>query len=329
MKKRLHRIFVCTAVVLAADLVTHVCAQDFAIVCADDEMVFTADEQASPDLLDRAVQAQKTTIERLKTVHAAGTYEVFSKGEGDQTEKLMAKADLEFFCDNGKFSINLMVTQGHRAQLVRYTQIVALHDGKDLYVVRYSPNIRPTGCEGDIYSNLKRVLPRAGFDLQNVYAPWQRVIHVDKLVENLGSDAITVTRLPDQVVRFSFNMKNSPSRMEFDVSAKVDFNVTGSRSFRSDYSPPVHSFDAKWSLANGVWYVDTLTEVWDWRFRHDPLQRSVVTFQKFAANPKTQADKFKLSSFAIPPGTRFIDRRENAAQRFNYFDGQSLSTSRL
>jgi len=177
------------------------CAAEFAIVRADDETALIADENSVSDPLGRAMQAQKTTVERLKTVHATGTYEVFLKGNGDRTDNLVAKADLEFFCDNGKLSIDLMVTQEHRKKLPHYPRIVVLHDGKELYVVRYSPRINPTGCAGDIYSNPTQALQLDGFDLRNVCSPSQRMVHVDKLIENLGRDAVTTTRLPDDVIQ--------------------------------------------------------------------------------------------------------------------------------
>ena len=296
---------------------------DCGLVRADNETVSVADEQSAAEILDRIMQAQ-TTAGRLKTVHATGTYEVFLKSDGDRKETLVAHADIEFFRDNGKFSIDLRVTRDDREKVLRYPRIVAVSDGMDIFIARFSPRINPTGCAGDIYSDPTPALQVHGFDLRNVNAPWRRMVEIDKLIENLGYDAITAKRLPGQVVRLAYKIKNSPSGADFDVSPKVGFNVTGKRSFRPDDPRPVHAFDAKWRLDDGVWHVETFTEVWDRTYRQEPLERSVVAFQKFETNPKIKADQFDLSSVGIPARTRFIDRRKNPASRFRYFDGRSL-----
>jgi hypothetical protein len=315
------------------------------ITVSDNECPIAAAEDSTTAALDAARAVAKTDSEGLRSAIGAAEFTVLTRQNEDDEPKLWSKAKVHVYFDGGKYHIQLVYEKklervsttdkdGKTTERIaddRYDDVRIIVDDDAVYVVNFSERIRPTGCSGDIWSKeqMRSGLAMSGFPWAEPARLWKKLPDVDQIIKKLGADAIAFSEIAEGRFRATYPVGKPYAEVDFERSA--GFNVTAFRAFNPKQKNPVQSSEAIWKQADGKWYVSEFIEEWDNREVQPDrghFSRSTLKFDKFEPNVKVEPSLFSLNSVPIPARTRFIDRRPNPTQPFQYWNGMALQTYR-
>lgn len=187
-------------------------------------------------------------------------------------------------------------------------RLVVLDDGNTVSMITFTPRIHPSGCRIELFSNLQSTLGFAEFPLRDPIHPHLGILDIDKLIKNLGPDAIEWSRQKGTIYQGSFRAKNSKDvRIVFQVDAASGKRLTSMSVFNPKSDEPGSSRKLKWAKKNETWFVQEIKT--KSRFRDRPLRMEEVIFTDYQPNLPLTDKEFDMSSIDIPPRTRTIDRR--------------------
>jgi RNA polymerase sigma factor (sigma-70 family) len=289
----------------------------------------TAGKQAI-DPLESARMAS-AQVKKLRSAVATATWEEYIQDPGE--EKPWAprtKAKVKIYFDRGKYLLRFdyQTKQQKTAyfdkdgkkrdeRLVEWKpkEFVVLWDGKDAYAITFSERIRPAGCMMEIYSKLPVPETQQYFFTD---AARLQVVNIGGLIENVGRDAIEMSRLPMGGYRAAYRFKTWKGRGEFELQPELGFHVTSSRVFNPDETEPVQTFTATWKKTKGFWHIQRFVTDFDNRkIDKDKgfFQRSILQFDSFSPDAKVDGNLFKLESLNLPARVYTLDRRPAAEPR--------------
>jgi len=290
--------------------------------------------------LTAARAAPKAATEKLVSAIGAGEFRLLRQNKEDDEPKLWSMAKVHVYFDRDKYHVQLaydkMVVLSSKtasgksnASLVdgKYDDVRIIANDDAVYVVNFSKSIHPTGCGGKIYARdqLKTAAAASGFPWSEPVRIWRELPDMDGIIKNIGADAVAFSEIGEG--RFLARYPAGNPTAEFEVERTAGFNVTRCRVLNPKQKDPVQKSDATWKQVKDTWFVTEFVEEWDNR-EVDPergyFRRSTLKYETFEANVRVGPDLFALKSVPIPVGSRFIDRRQKAASRFQYWNGTAL-----
>ena len=270
--------------------------------------------------------ARKASIESSKQPKSAwcrGEFRVSRQDEGDPaptiwtegTFKLSYKADkllLDMKFSTRKVRVVQVAPDGTESEPKTVNappeRIVVLDDGDKVYMVTFTPQINPSGCRVELLSNVRSALGFAEFPLRDPIHPHLGILDIDKLIKNLGADAIKWSHHKGTIYQGTFQAKNSKRvHSVFHVDLACDKQLTGNIVFNSTSDEPATSHKLKWAKENDTWFVQQINSTR--RYSDRPLQMEEVVFTHYKPGASLPDNEFDISSIGIPPRTRTIDRR--------------------
>lgn len=294
------------------------------------------------DPLQLAINAATDATTHLTSLVGEGTFKRFVQDRADQEPKLWTEARVKVFFDTGKYHLHFNFQRMLRRTSCRDSEsdaieekvvdfapedVYVVFDGTTAYSIRFSDRIHPTGCNGEILSDMRAAVGRADFQWVGVAQPWREALDLEKAVATLGRDAIKVEEQPQGVLRCEFRVRNSlKNRVAFELQQATGFRIADVVVNCDDAEVPIGSKHLEWAITDSVWHVNRIVENSDLREVNGggTLRRSEFEYTSVTPNAKVDSQLFTIQGVPVPIGSRFIDRRRNATSRLQYAEGSSL-----
>jgi hypothetical protein len=250
----------------------------------------------------------------LKSGIGHGVFRHYERPVGTKDWKVMTEADMEVHFDGSKYHILLDFTENN--SLIKLDRQVIIYDGSAIFTSRFSDQIKPVGSQTSVYSpspaTADVVRPfRAEF-------PWDVtkldacLVNVNRLIENIGEDAITIVRTQDGDYVGEHDVGKS-GKCVFKWPRKYGYNVSV-RQLSTD-GEPAGDMVATWRQSDGVWYVESLTECGKYA---ETEFRDELEYDDFEVNAEVSPDLFTMDALAMPSGSRILDQRPEVKQPIHF-----------
>ncbi len=250
----------------------------------------------------------------LKSGIGHGVFRHYERPVDTKDWELVTEADIEVHFDKSKYHILLDFTESNA--LLKLDRQVIIYDGSAVFTSRFSEQIKPVGSQTSVYnpspvpSNLVRPV-RAGF-------PWDVtklgacLVNVNRLIENIGEDAITLVKTQDGDYVGEHEVGKS-GKCVFKWPRKYGYNVSV-RQLSTD-GEPAGDMVATWRQSGGVWYVESLTEYGKYP---ESESRDELEYDDFEVNAEVSPDLFTMDALAMPSGSRILDQRPEVKQPIHF-----------
>jgi beta-lactamase regulating signal transducer with metallopeptidase domain/thiol-disulfide isomerase/thioredoxin len=335
-RRRSHAVLAGRIAYVAVPVACALCVPLAMLRGADDKTGPAEQEPQNKTVLERARQASLAS-DSLKSAVGSGTIRQFVWEPGANEPKLRLEARLNVFYDRGKYHIRADYAQklemttttlqdGRRTEprLVDWKpdDFFLLFDAKEATTVEFSKRINPSGYRLMRHPSLASAASYAGFAWGDFLRLGHQLAQLDRLVEAIGADRVTVIPLPDDGFQLHYVVQNSPHlRVELDIRPELGFNVRAKRVFGADQEPQVETV-ADWKESNGVWYVSELSHE---QYMLGQKVRTTFNFDELQINPAVDPWLFTLDSVQMPTRRKEVYAKYET-QHDNYDQEPSRAT---
>ena len=269
---------------------------------------------SEPDPLAVIRSAFDASSNSLRSGIGKGTFRIYERRGDTGKWKLVNEAAVESHFDGSRFHIVLDFTENY----LNLDRQVIIYDGSAVFTSRFSEQIKPLGSQTSVYevaptsSGLVRPV-RAGF-------PWDvtklgsALVDINKLIENIGEDSVTITRTPDGDYVGEHKL-GTTGRVVIKWLQQYGYNVSLRQSFATADGEPVQEHVATWQKSRGVWYVNSLS---NWGKYPEREMRSELGYDSFEVNAEVSSDMFSMDALSMPSGSRILDQRAEVTEPIHY-----------
>jgi hypothetical protein len=229
------------------------------------------------------------------------------------------------YLDKGKYHIRLDYEQPMEPLGIDRQVIVT--DGSAIFHARFSKRTNPTGAEADILP-ASATLHTVGLGFNPARLEREHV-DIDRLIENVGAEGINWEELPGRGFQGRYELKGGKTFGTFDVLDKFAYNIATRSTYVAGREQAVDKYDATWNKADGVWFVESLTN--EMTVLPDGFQRYWrIHYQTFQVNIDVDPKLFTVDALEMPDGSRILDHRPGAKQRsYIYVRTQETNQAKL
>lgn len=248
------------------------------------------------DLLD-ILRSASLALGDLHSAQGTGTFQVERDGH------LVEEMGFDVVFDGDKYFLDITHKLAEPPKLF-YERHTLVCDGEAIFSTRFSPRIKPGGCDTQVYrKSIGTVFVASGgfrWDPNRLAKIPMDVIKVDDRYE------IVVHEEEGGILRASYNLSPVVA-VEFLADPKVGYNVTSVTCFDvSQGREVVSAYNVTWDRQNSVWFIKKLV-------REEPRERRklILTYAEFTANSIIAKDHFTMAKLAPCAGSRIVDRRRS------------------
>jgi len=324
-KRKLHLASVVTIIALASiGYPSAACAQPTQTLFAPRAQAAGAMDVQS--LLSAAEAARLDNEDRLKT--ARGKAQLRSEILLADYEKplVVTDATMTINYDAPNFAIlidhqrrmrevaNDRSSSSRRWEVAAQRKVLVVFDGEALYSIEWD---RTGNCSGEIFFAFSRqqVLRSAGF-------PFEHPIHIWREALNLSKIKPSRTRIIPRVSGgFMAIEKMASYDTRFFLFDRFGYDLRRVSTQRLDSGIPIREYTLHWEEAeDGVFFLKEFAHTRT-RMKENPLTReqdfesettTSVRFDQLAVNTDLPDNTFRLATYGVPAGTRFVDKRRRS-----------------
>lgn len=293
-----------------------------------------------PSLLSKAEAARLDNENRLKT--ASGKAQLRSEILLAEAEKplVVTDATMTINYDAPNFAIlidhhrrmrevaNDRSSASRRWEVAEKRKVLVIFDGEALYSIDWD---RTGNCSGEIYFAFSRqqVLRSAGF-------PFEHPVHIWREALNLSKIKPSRTRIIPRVSGgFMAIEKMASYDTRFFLFDRFGYDLRRVSTQRLDSGIPIREYTLHWEEADdNVFFLKEFAHTRT-RMKENPLTReqdfesettTSVRFDEIAINADLPSDAFRLATYGVPAGTRFVDKRRRSQRNRGLleFDGSKF-----
>ncbi len=304
-------------------------------VCAQTDAQMQTVEQA----LARADDARLDNEAKLKSADGtARLQQQIQEADADAPLTLL-DASMSVSYDAPKFAIE--ITNDIRLREIRNgassrrweasaaDKVLVIFDGEALYLVQWD---RRGGCEGEIYFAFSRqaVLRSAGF-------PFEHPIHIWREALNISTIKASRTEITPRVSGGFMAIERMASYdRKFFLFDRFGYDLRRVSTQRSDNGIPIREYSLRWEESpSGVFYLSefantvtkTRASVISDEQEFVSKLTTKVSYDRFDVNIEVPVSRFRIETYDIPPGTKFVDKRRRTQRNSATleFDGTKLT----
>jgi len=281
---------------------------------------------AEESILEAARLASIASEALPESGEASGTFIVRRRHADEEEETLWTDGDFKLWFSGDKQCLDLTYRHDKRSTVLQKRdgtveefiadsppdRVVVIDDSTKVTVVTFSHRFRQSGCRIEIRSGRPMAMTTVGFPLDNPARPQLEVLHVGKLIENLGAEAISFSAPRNGIAHGICTVRNSPDTyVRFDIDQNRGNNVVAQRVFVKGHVGPLAHQTLDCERKDSAWFVNKYTDLRRYKALEGEISwhRSSVTYDHFGANVKIDETVFDVASYPISPKTRTLDRR--------------------
>ena len=230
----------------------------------------------------------------LRTGIAEGTFQQWGR-----KNELTHRAQFWGAFDGDKQYLRLEYQPVRAGSAPRPRKRIAVCDGSEAFISRFSKHIHPVGAEGDVHNDRPGTLPNNtdGFP-GRIKGIVEGIISPD-LVDKYE---MTIEKLPNGHYRARYD-ENPETYTTLEIAPEYGYLVIGSETFYRD--EPWAKFATTWEQVGDRWYAKTRRRETYGTF----AKVYEVRFEDFQPNVPVSGKLFTLNALELPGGARILDRR--------------------
>lgn len=255
--------------------------------------------QTADEILSKMVAATQADLDNVKIWRFSGSFDV--EGIGEHAGRKFG-SNFECITDGVSFLNRSTFDPVRTTERRSYQQVNSLFTPEALFVTRFSPRIKPIGCETRIHkASTARVSDSTEASIK--WCPWKLCVAV--LDPRIAFDTRAIdSTLPSGEIRLRLGRKEETADMSYLVGVEPRF---GHRIVSMDMAwggKVYQTSKLEWQEKDSQWFIKSIV-------MEEPImgQRTRLVVNEIDLKPSLSDATFSMESLGMLPESRIIDER--------------------